>query len=474
METIALDPSRAQSFEALLAFLQGCQARAEDLDHAQLVSISAESQALDPLAVLESIYEESQPHFYVENRRFGLAIAGAEEAVGFAPEGVARFGAAKDWMAEMLENTVAVGDPDLPFFGPHFFSGFTFFPDVEAGGAFPPSTLFVPRWQVAVRDGRCVAIANALVETSSDVEAIAKRIWNANTKFNAFDYGSSRGNAKTSPLSIRQIDECGGPDFFRQSVEKALRAISSEEYQKIVIARALDLLADQAFHPLEILNTLRERYADCYAFSIANGKGKSFIGASPERLVSQSAGLLQVDVLAGTAARGRSASEDAQLGRALLGSEKDLREHRIVGESVRRRLGELGIEVSAGSKPSLKKLQNVQHLFLELKADMPESIHLLDIVDKLHPTPAVGGNPREAAVPRIRELEAFDRGLYAGPIGWIDPKGEGEFLVAIRSALVSGAQARLYAGVGIVEGSDPGREHEETDLKFRALMENLI
>ncbi len=474
MDTIQLDPTQAKSFEALHAFLQGCQFKAVEKGHAQLVSIAAESSILDPLAVLESIYDERQQHFYIERRRDDIAIAGAEDAIRFSPSGPTRFASVKEWISDTLDNTIAVGDPSLPFFGPHFFCGFSFFDDVAPDALFPSSSVFVPRWQVVSSQGRCVAIANATISGDDDIEAVAKRIWNANTKFRTFDYTDEAERSKREKLKIVETRECGGDNAFQQSVGKALGLIDAGAFQKIVLARALDLKADQAFHPLEILNTLRERYEDCYAFSIANGKGQSFIGASPERLVSVSKGRVNVDVLAGTARRGKTASEDARLGAGLLESEKDRREHQIVHQSVCRRLQDLGLSVDEACNPSLKKLQNVQHLFVDVEAELPEGLHLLDLVAALHPTPAVGGTPREAAVGRIREHESFDRGLYAGPIGWLNAKGEGEFLVGIRSALVDGEKAQLYAGVGVVEGSIPEREHLETDLKFQALKENLL
>ncbi|MDQ8179816.1 isochorismate synthase [Pelagicoccus sp. SDUM812005] len=474
MDTIQLDPSKAKSYEALHAFLQGCQFKAVEKGHAQLVSIAAESSILDPLAVLESIYEERQQHFYIERRRDDLAIAGAEAAVSYSPAGSERFASVKDWIAETLDNAIAVGDANLPFFGPHFFCGFTFFDEVEHGTPFPASSVFVPRWQVVSSKGRCVAIANATIAAGDDIEAVAKRIWNANTKFRTFDYTEEEARSKGERLKVLETRECGGENAFQESVGRALERIEAGEFQKIVLARALDLKADQAFHPLEILNTLRERYEDCYAFSIANGLGQSFIGASPERLVSVSQGRVNVDVLAGTAPRGKTASEDARFGAGLLESEKDRREHKIVHESVCRRLQSLGLQAEGACNPVLKKLQNVQHLFVDVEAELPAGIHLLDLVAELHPTPAVGGMPREAAVPRIKDHESFDRGLYAGPIGWLNAKGEGEFLVGIRSALVDGDTARLYAGVGVVEGSVPEREHLETNLKFQALKENLL
>jgi menaquinone-specific isochorismate synthase len=180
-------------------------------------------------------------------------------------------------------------------------------------------------------------------------------------------------------------------------------------------------------------------------------------------------GRIETEALAGSAPRGRTASEDAALGSGLLKSEKDLREHALVVGSLVRRLEAAGLKAEVSARPRLKQMSNVQHLQSPVSAATRAGMHVLDTVCALHPTPAVGGSPREAACPHIRALEPFERGLYAGPIGWADSEGGGEFLVGIRSALVDGARARLYAGAGIVEGSVPERERQETDLKFRAM-----
>src|SRR5690606_19258866 len=151
------------------------------------------------------------------------------------------------------------------------------------------------------------------------------------------------------------------------------------------------------------------------------------------------------------------------LGAALLHSDKNRREQAVVLESIRRRLAPLGLQLEHPGEPALLRLANVQHLHTPIKAQLPENLRLLDALAPLHPTPAVGGSPREVAVTAIRELEAFPRGLYAGAVGWLDARGGGEFVVGIRSALVRGTTARVYAGAGIVSGSDPEKEFNETD-----------
>jgi menaquinone-specific isochorismate synthase len=250
-----------------------------------------------------------------------------------------------------------------------------------------------------------------------------------------------------------------------------LETIAAGELNKIVLARAKDLAADQTLHPLRMLNGLRQKFPDCYSFSFAQGRGPSFIGASPERLVRVSQGTLETEALAGSIRRGATASEDAALAGALLRSEKDRREHRAVLDDIIARLAPLGIVPEFSEQPQVRRLANVQHLDTPVRAVMPAGVHLLDVLAAMHPTPAVGGNPRGAALARIRELEGFPRGLYAGALGWLNTRGGGEFFVGIRSALVEGRTARVFAGAGIVEGSTPEKEFAETELKFKAMLD---
>jgi menaquinone-specific isochorismate synthase len=261
---------------------------------------------------------------------------------------------------------------------------------------------------------------------------------------------------------------------FRLAVAKALERIARGELRKIVLARAQDVVSPNPFHPLEMLNGLRQRFPDCYAFSHSAGQGVSFIGATPERLVKVSGGMLETEALAGSIRRGVTASEDAALAGALLRSEKDLREQRQVLEDIIARLTPLGLTPEYAAQPQVRKLANVQHLQTPIRARIPNAVRVLDVVAAMHPTPAVGGNPRAVAVPMIRELEGFPRGLYAGAIGWLDAHGGGEFFVGIRSALVEASRARVYAGAGVVSGSTPEKEFAETELKFGAVLGALL
>jgi menaquinone-specific isochorismate synthase len=513
MTILPLNPAENASPDALRDFLEQCRAAAERDGRPKLVSISITVDALDPLAVLESIFEPHEPHFYAERPSLTTAIAGAEAAVVLTTSGPDRFAAVQRFIDETLAHTIAVGDVDAPFGGPHFFTAFTFFDDVGEQEPFAAAQVFVPRWQVARAGTTTTAVANLRVDPGADLTPLTERVWRAHAKFRRFDFAESDasrlGSSSTgiSPVGSRSMGvppmgsttklhgrdahatRSHGQDAhatsdaaatiretgdYRSAVAAALGRIEAGEFEKIVLARALEVTAGAHLHPLRMLNGLRQRFPDCFAFSVANGRGESFIGASPERIVRVSQGWLETDALAGTARRGLGAAEDAALGAALLRSEKDRREQRLVLDSIRRRLAPLGVALEYPEQPTLLRLANVQHLHTPIRAHLPEGIRLLDALGQLHPTPAVGGSPREAALAAIPALEGFPRGLYAGALGWINARGGGEFFVGIRSALVQDHTARVYAGAGIVAGSDPEREYAETELKFRALLDAFL
>lgn len=472
MEVLPLNPSQHPSPEALTLFLGAVRELARSDGRPRLVSITLETDRLDPLAVLGSIHEEHELHFYCERPSRDVAVGAAETAESASFTGASRFADASAFVQDVLSRTIAVGDVELPFGGPHFFAAFGFADTAPGDAAFPSARIFVPRWQVA-RDGeRSVAVANALIAPDADTEGVAARILRAHAKFSSFDYsGGPPGMGARAGVAEHEV---GRDDTFRQSVVAATAAIAAGRYEKIVLARAKDLLAGAPFDPPEILTGLRTRFPDCHAFSVGNGAGAAFIGASPETLLRVKGGRLETEALAGSAPRGRTAAADAAQASGLLKSEKDLREHALVLDSIGRRLERCGITMDVPGKTRVRQLSNVQHLQTPVTARVEAGTDLLRIVGELHPTPAVGGTPRDVAIRHIAKLEPFDRGLYAGPIGWIDHRGEGEFFVGIRSALVEGPKARLFAGAGIVRGSDPDREFAETDLKFAALREALL
>lgn len=457
---------------ALRQFLEGCREAAREKGHFQIASISLAVKHIAPLAVLQSIYEPGELHCYLERAADDESVAAAEAVVQARFDGPKRFAAVKAFADEILGNTIAVGDLSEAFTGPHFFTAFSFDESVPEDAAFPAATVFLPRWQVSRSKGKYGAVANLKIEADTDIDSLVMRIWGAYRKFGVFDYDGEIDPIECPAAEVRGRRELA-PNRYPEAVSHALEAIRSGAYEKIVLARGIELKADRPWEPLDALNRLRERFSGCFTFSFGGGDARSFIGATPERLLQIRNGHLLTEAIAGSAPRGQTAGEDAKFARELLESEKDLHEHICVRDSILRRLEKVGVHGRAEANAQILLLANVQHLRTRIEAEVGESVHLLDILPEMHPTPAVGGSPREAAVPCIAELEQLERGLYAGVVGWFNHLNEGEVVVGIRSALIEGQTARLYAGAGIVEGSDPRKEMRETDIKLRALLDVL-
>lgn len=272
-------------------------------------------------------------------------------------------------------------------------------------------------------------------------------------------------------------DRVAVPDPGRWVVEvrRARAAIRAGAMEKVVLARAAPLAPRDgtAAGPGSVgaaLEALAARYPGCRVFAVARGR-RCFLGATPERLVELREGTVRVSCVAGSAARGGDERTDRECADALLASAKDQAEHAVVVRAVRDDLAPLCDAVVAPERPTLLRLANVQHLLSEVSARVRPGIGLLDLAAALHPTPAVGGWPRARAARWIEEHEDFERGWYAGPLGWVDARGDGELFLGIRSALVAPGGTWLFAGCGIVAGSDPAAELAESELKLRPLRE---
>jgi isochorismate synthase len=266
-----------------------------------------------------------------------------------------------------------------------------------------------------------------------------------------------------------QVSSPDGVDEWSESVEALTGLIAAGEAEKVVLARRVSIKAEGTIAIEAVLDRLRNRYPTCTVFALRRG-GSCFLGATPEMLVRLDGREVHADCLAGSAKRGATPEEDAALGEALLADDKEQREHAMVVRGLSESLSDVCSSIDTPQNPELRRMANVQHLFTPLNATTDGDRHVLELVARMHPTPAVGGLPSPRAVCLIRRFESFDRGWYAGPIGWFDATGSGEFAVALRSALAHDDEATLFAGCGIVRGSDPRREYEESRLKLEAML----
>ena len=257
---------------------------------------------------------------------------------------------------------------------------------------------------------------------------------------------------------------------WKELVAGAVEEIAEGRFDKVVLARRVDVEANRPFVVCDVLERLVSLYPACTVFS-----AEGFIGASPELLVRRRGRLVESHPLAGTVARSGDEHGDEVLVAALMASPKARLEHRLVVEAIGSALASVCEEVHVPDRPSVLGLRNVSHLASHIEgrlaAGAPSALGLAAL---LHPTPAVCGSPQGPAFEYLRKVEGFERGRYAGPVGWVDTRGDGAWMLGIRSALVSGRRASIYAGNGIVAGSDPAEELAETQLKLQALLAALV
>jgi menaquinone-specific isochorismate synthase len=284
-----------------------------------------------------------------------------------------------------------------------------------------------------------------------------------------------------SPPETRGL-EAGAPEALLRAlrrsawegaVDEVLGAIAAGRVSKVVLARTLDVDTASAVDPVEVVRALRQGNPGTHVFLFEPEPGRVLLGAAPEAVATLRRGVFHATAVAGSVARGETPGEQAALARALLASAKDRAEQRVVVEDMVSRLAALAQDIEAESEPHVLTLARIQHLETEIRARVDPGRTVLDLVAALHPTPAVCGVPRDAALALLRHEEPFERGWYAGPVGWFTLDGDGHFVPALRTAVGGADGWRLFAGAGIVEGSHPPAEWDETAIKFQPVLRAL-
>ncbi|WP_421774834.1 isochorismate synthase [Gracilimonas sp.] len=444
----------------------------------QYLSLSIQVPAVDALAVLEQVPDKNTFHYYWEKPSAEFSIAAAGSLARIQTTGQQRFRKASDQGKELLSTVYHISKLNHSLASVHLLGGFSFF-DHNIGKqwrAFGAGSFNLPEW-VLVREGKFnvstvtknidpadseTDIYNSFVETFEKLDRIC-------------DAGAYSIESKKPFKSEIDTPDTDSEDYHKwmNSVENATDLIKSGEFKKIVLARELNVRIKEPVSDTRLLNHLRKQYPDCYSFLISQDGESSFIGSTPERLASFHDREVLTEGLAGSISRGKTASEDAVLEYELLNSQKDLSEHAFVLDAIEENLQRFSDVFEHPVSPGVKKLSNVQHLYTPVHARIKDGVSRTEVLSRLHPTPAVGGYPREKAMPYISKLEHFDRGWYAAPVGWINANGEGEFVVAIRSGLIKSNEVRFFAGCGIVEDSNPRKEWDETNLKFIPMLTAL-
>jgi len=379
--------------------------------------------------------------------RRGDGLIGHGEAARLEVTGPHALREAAQWWESYAADLDVDDDFGIPGSGPVVFASIAF--DPEAG----TSVFVVPEVTVGRRDGV------GWITTVGDVDPR--------------DLPPTEPSDDETPLRLRYADGALDPASWCAAVATAVERITAGELAKVVLARDLLVSADVPLDPRRLLRRLAARFPDCWTFAV-----DGLLGATPELLLRRTGRQLSARVLAGTAPRGAGA-DDQRLADALLGSAKDRAEHALAVDSLVEALAAYCTTLDAPSEPELLTLANVRHLATDVTGTQrgrgPRAgAGLLELIGAVHPTAAVCGTPTADAATLIGELEGMDRGRYAGPVGWLDARGDGEFGLALRCAeLVGDDSARLFAGCGIVAGSDPSAELAETQSKFAAFQAAL-
>ncbi|MDH5605734.1 MAG: isochorismate synthase [Anaerolineae bacterium] len=416
-----------------------------------------------------------EPRFYFEKNQDELSFAAAGIAAQISGQGHGRFDAVRRQADDLFEHIspLAGSAPDAP--APMLFGGFSFFPDFTPQAdweSFPPASFTLPKVVLARRQGNCwLSFYQTQQPDQSDEDIRAGlqeegRILRENLQ-------TAAQSGEVSRHTANDISYPRSKDSWERSVSSAVEHIRQSALEKIVLSRTCQVSSGRPLDPVRSLARLAESYPTSFRFLVELAPQHAFFGASPERLAAVGRRRLELSALAGSAPRDTHSQTDQALGAALLEDPKNLHEHAFVVNYIRAQLTPLLDSIEVDAQPSLRLLPNIQHLNTEISGQLASECTILDVVEAMHPTPAVGGFPKEEAASLIPQLENYQRGWYASPLGWFDSQGDGEFIVAIRSALLNKNKATLFSGAGIVENSDPSMEWEETQIKFLPMLDAI-
>ena len=468
----------SSGFKARLTDLIG-QARGRALKSGRhvLVSLSERVPIRNPLASLEHCYRVSSSEMqladhvaagmaYWARPSQGFAIAAFGAAAVLSPTGPDRFALVDDEWKLLISNSLTESESGaLPGVGPILIGGFSFTPDgarSERWNRFPSAHMVVPQIHLTqVEDETWLTVSTRIDQRDAGDRSIDDLINLRRIMLDAPE------KALVTYGTLIEVSDDRPASEWRDVVTRAVNDIRNGELRKVVLARSVHGVTSEPVNPFAVIRELSQVHRDALVFGYWQA-ASAFVGASPERLVQLEGRSVSASSLAGTVARSSDRVEDAALAMELRSSAKDLAEHALVREMLHDVLEDVAANVSSPEIPEILTLSNVHHLYTEVCGELCDKYSLLDVVSRLHPTPAVGGTPRDEALSFIARHEKLDRGWYAAPIGWLDPSG-GEFAVALRSGIIDGDEFALYAGCGIVADSDPDEELTESILKLEPM-----
>ncbi|MFN8380130.1 MAG: isochorismate synthase [Anaerolineae bacterium] len=437
----------------------------------RLAALTLPYDGPDPFALLR--LAPNAPRVLWREPESGLTVVGLGAAAVLRAEGPLRVARLQLQMDHLFDQAVIepAGDHVAR---PRLFGGLSFTPVPDADpfwADFGAACFVLPHLMVTSTPvGRWLTVCrydNADVPPEARLERLREEAA-------AFSAGLSEVSERSTPIQLHwTLTSALDVADWQGMVGEAVRRIRGGRLRKVVLARSVEACADESVDPVAALERLDRQYPETFRFLFEPVGGTAFFGASPELLAEVHESVLTTAALAGSRKRGTTPDQDAALAAELMASPKEREEHRIVVDTVLARVTPYARSVESPPEPGILRLPNIQHLHTPVRAELETHFDALDLVAELHPTPALGGYPARAALAAISELEPVERGWFASPVGWIDAHGDGVFAVAIRSAVASENQARLYAGAGIVADSVPEQEWDETGLKFRPLLNAL-
>ncbi len=433
-----------------------------------LVSYATELLNFQSHLFINHLIKHYERAYYFEKPVENFRIIGLDETLTISESGDGRFAITdkkiKEWKNSFQNNWEEITIKRIPL----FLGGMKFTTEHsdEDWQDYTDSTWFVPELIIADENSKIYLLFNFILQ-SSNKEQLIKRFQTKLEKLFSFrDQKNSNHNIK---ILKSEGDTPKDKKRWKQLVSDGLNKISENQIEKIVFSRKVDLYLSNEPDFNYIIEKLRTNYPECYTFIYHHGKS-TFFGASPEKLAKFSDGKIEIDALAGSAPRGNSSDEDFNLEQKLLNDKKNLNEHNFVISHIKSALTNLTMNLIVENHCSIKKLANIQHIWSRIVATLSPESSMIYLLKELHPTPAICGFPKDEALHFIKKMEGYKRGLYSGIIGWFNLKEEGEFAVAIRSALFSNNKLTAFAGCGIVEDSDPEAEFKETELKLKPIM----
>lgn len=434
-----------------------------------VASVTVPIECDDPVALVFASRLASEPWFCWEQPDRGVTIASLGQIETITGSGPDRFREVAAECAHLsgegeITDLVSGGSETAPL----WVGGFAF---AEEGAreshwsSFEAASMVLPAISFSGKGSQAAMTVNMVLGGGQDptetVATAAARV--ATLK------GAALPMLDPHPVQRPSIESSRTPDEFERSVSAAVSRIRAGEIEKVVLAREVVVRSGSAHDPAAIFAAIREGFPTCFNFCVGTPEA-AFIGASPELLVRCTGRTVSTVGLAGSTRRSSDPSVDDHLAEKLLTSPKDRGEQGLVTERIVKALSRVSVWVEAAEEPEIIKVANIQHLATPVVAQLSQPRTAIELAGLLHPTPAVGGEPWKKARTVMREVEELDRGWYAGPVGWMDGSGDGEFCVALRSALLRDREARLYAGVGVVADSDPATELAETEMKLGALL----